>query len=809
MALIRSLNTAVTGLRAQQFRIETVGNNIANVDTTAFKSTRVDFSTLLSQTLSYGVAPQGFLGGIDPVQIGLGTQVASTTTDFSQGPTEVTGVNTDLAIQGDGMFVLNDSTGARVFSRDGSFTLNPSNLLHDPATGYVVQGWLADDNFQVTPGGPLTGVEVEVGVQTIARPTTVASFGGNLNASGEVGGQGTRLLSDMMYDDRFTDDTLISGDNPLGLGRATADTPMQNLVRSLGDFVGANATSTGTAATSVFVFPELQEQLSGIEITLSGNKGERLLPERTFVVGDPPPTGGTTLGDFMRFVEGSIGVNDGVWDGEEQSENMYSFARTNPVTGEAVNGTLSVGVAGGPDDSATLSSLVDHQADFRSVRPGDFVRFTSGGAAGQIAQVSSITASVPGGDLDTLVLRDDGFNSLSVVPATGDTYVVHAAAGVRETADVQLHAIDSTSGTVTVSAPTSSGGVDTFTVTDSSVSDLSLQFGVRSGLLVEYQSGGATVAARVLNSTGDTATIGYATAAAFPPDAGTSFTFIDQANGTLEIAGNAGSENHVSDLEFISDGARIGMFDNPPVVDASGESMTMNFTAFDSLGSPRDISLTFVFEGSSANGPNTWRYFAESVDDSDLDRVVGSGTVIFGDNGQFVTTGEPSERLSINLDATPEQGGGVETPFTLEVDLSRLTQFTTTLSEVQLRDQDGFEAGTLRDFSIGENGLVTGIFSNGLSRTIAQVPIARFANPNGLDEQGGSMYTASTNSGVPQIGVAGTFGRGSLASGVLEESNVDLAEQFTDLIIGQRAFQANARTITVSDEMLQELVNLV
>ncbi|MEM7260804.1 MAG: flagellar hook-basal body complex protein [Planctomycetota bacterium] len=809
MALIRSLNTAVTGLRAQQFRIETVGNNIANVDTTAFKGTRVDFSTLLSQTMSYGMAPQGFLGGIDPVQIGLGTQVASTTTNFNQGPTEATGVNTDLAIQGDGFFVLNDAQGGRVFTRDGSFTLNPSSLLHDPSTGYVVQGWMADENFQVVPGGPLQDVEIQVGTQTIARPTSDVSFGGNLDASGDVGGQGTLQFSDMLFDDRFSDDSLISGDNPLGLARATADTPMHNLVRSLGDFVAATSTSSGTAATSVMAFPELAEQLTGVEITLSAEKGERILPERTFVVGDPPPTGGTTLGDFMDFLQGSLGVNDGIFDGVQQTEHAYSYARTSPVTGEQVNGTLSVGVSGGPDDSATLSSMTDFQADFTGVRPGDFIRFTSGAAAGQIAQITSIGSSTPGGNLDTLVLRDDGFNSLSIVPATGDTYVVHAPAGVSEADDITLLDIDSTAGTVTVGAPSSSGGVTSFTVSDTAFSDLQLEEGVRSGLLVQYESGGAQVSARVLNVSGDTVTIGYPDGTPVPPDAGTTFTFIDQANGTIELAGNAGVENDLGNLELISAGARVPMFDNPPAVRAEGESMTMNFTVYDSLGSPRDISLTFVFEGSSANGPNTWRYFAESVDDSDLDRVVGSGTVIFGDDGQFLTTGEAAATISINLDATPEQGGGVETPFTFELDFSRLTQFTTTMSEVQMRDQDGFESGTLRDFAIGEDGSVMGVFSNGLSRLLAQVPVSRFTNPNGLQERGNSMYTASVNSGTPQIGVAGTFGRGTMASGVLEESNVDLAEQFTDLIVGQRAFQANARTISVSDEMLQELVNLV
>lgn len=808
MALIRSLNTAVAGLKAQQFRIETIGNNIANVDTTGFKSTRVDFSTLLSQTMSYGVAPDGFLGGIDPVQVGLGTQIASSTTDFTQGPTEATGVNTDLAIQGDGFFILTDSAGGQVYTRDGSFTINPANLLHDPATGYVVQGWLADDNFRVTPGGPLDPVELEVGVQTIARATTSTTFGGNLNSSGEVANQGSLHFSDNLYDTRFQNQDLISSSNPLGLARATADTPLHNLVRSLGDFVSFTDSTTGTAGTSALVFPELANQTSGVEISVSALKGERELPERVFTVGDPPPTGGWTLGDFMGFLQGSFGINTGMWNNAEQAENTLSHARTNPVTGEEINGIISLSDVGGPDDSASLSSLTDHQADFTGVQAGDFVRFTSGAASGQIAQVVAVSASTPGGTLDTLTLRTDGFNSLSVVPATGDSYVVHAPAGVSLSEDIDLHTV-SAGPTVTVGVPATTGDVTSFTVTDTSLTSWIVEEGVRPGLLVEYQSGGATVTGRVLAVDGNELTISHPSAMVQPPDAGTSFGFVQEATGTVQVAGNVGNDNNISILDIVSAGSRIPLFDNPPVVEANGESTSMTLTVYDSLGTPRQVNMTFVFEGSSANGPNTWRYFAESTDDTDLNRVVGSGTVVFGGSGQFLTTGKNDEVISIDLDSTPEVGGGTETPFTFALDFSRLTQFATTLSELQLRDQDGFEAGVLRDFTVGEDGVVTGIFDNGLTRTLAQIPIARFANPNGLQEEAGNFYTASTNSGIPQVGVAGTFGRGFLRSGVLEESNVDLAAQFTDLIIGQRAFQANARTITVSDEMLQELVNLI
>ncbi len=811
VALISSLNTAVSGLKAQQFRIEVIGNNIANVDTTAFKGTRADFATLLSQTRSFGVEPHGFLGGIDPVQVGLGTRVASTVTNFNQGPSEATGVATDLAIQGNGFFIMTDEAGGLVFSRDGSFTINPSNLLHDPATGFLVQGYAADENFQVVPGGALGNLEIPVGTLTIARATGASSFAGNLNSSGTIADQGSHLASDRFYDDRFTNSDLISAENPLGLARATSSTPLANLVRSLGDYISYSSMDSGTAGTAALVFPELATQPTGVAIQIAALKGDREIPGASFTVGDPPPTGGSTLGDFFDFLRRTLGVNDGTWDGVEQGEHMLSYQRTISHSGEAVNGTISLGVSGGPDDGATLSSLVDYQADFHSVEPGDFIRFTSGAAAGQIAEIVAVSTTGSSAVPNTLTFRTDSFNSLSVVPATGDSYAIHAPAGVRMAQDTTKVIIDSSLPSITVAGPSSIAGssLSFFTVTDSSVSDFASERGLRVNQRVDYQSGGSPVSGWITDISGDTITVSYDSSTSQPPDASSAFSVVEQATGSIEIAGNTGSTNNLSNIELTSAGNRIVMFDNPPDTNATGESVTMTSTVYDSLGTPRQVQLTFVFEGSSANGPNTWRYFAESVEDSDRDRIVGSGTVTFSSNGQFLTTGRASEMVSIDLQPDPMSPGGVTTPFLFEVDLSRLTGFATTTSEVHMVDQDGFPSGTLRQFAFGADGLITGVFSNGLTRTLGQVALANFANPNGLESEGDNLFRAAPNSGVAQIGTAGAFGRGTVRSGFLEESNVDLAEQFTDLIIGQRAFQANARTITVSDEMLQELVNLI
>jgi flagellar hook protein FlgE len=274
------------------------------------------------------------------------------------------------------------------------------------------------------------------------------------------------------------------------------------------------------------------------------------------------------------------------------------------------------------------------------------------------------------------------------------------------------------------------------------------------------------------------------------------------------VCGNVGRANQLSSIDVTAGGKLTPLFDAGPVADAVGESLSTTVMAYDSLGTPREVTVTFVYQSSSANGPNVFRWFAESADDSDRNRIVGSGTVLFNSSGQFVSNGPEGDEISIDLAANGLQSGGVVSPLKFRLDFSRLTQFSDG-SQVVMRDQDGFRTGTLRDFAVSEDGIIQGVFDNGLTRTLGQVALARFANPNGMVDRGNNFCEASVNSGISQIGTPGTFGRGMVRGGFLEESNVDLAAQFTQLIIGQRAFQANAKTITTSDQLLQELVNLL
>jgi len=139
--------------------------------------------------------------------------------------------------------------------------------------------------------------------------------------------------------------------------------------------------------------------------------------------------------------------------------------------------------------------------------------------------------------------------------------------------------------------------------------------------------------------------------------------------------------------------------------------------------------------------------------------------------------------------------------------VNSMTQFAER-SSTRIFEQDGHTMGYMENFVIDGNGIITGVFSNGTNRVLGQVAMASFPNQGGLEKSGDNNFRVTTNSGIADIGAAGVAGRGTMRAGVLEMSNVDLAEQFTDMIITQRGFQANSRTIQTSDQMLQEILNL-
>ncbi|WP_349899730.1 flagellar hook protein FlgE [Parafrigoribacterium soli] len=222
--------------------------------------------------------------------------------------------------------------------------------------------------------------------------------------------------------------------------------------------------------------------------------------------------------------------------------------------------------------------------------------------------------------------------------------------------------------------------------------------------------------------------------------------------------------------------AKVG--GNLPGDAATGTVLTRDTTVYDASGNASQLSLTFT---------KTAAGWDASYSDGATPPTVTTTSMAF-------TNGKLTSGTSITA-------AGVA------IDLSTATGYAG-LTTASITDQNGRDAGTLQTFTLSPDGTLVGSFSNGASQAIGQIALATFVNPSGLQKAGSSSYTSTFNSGAAQLGVAGQSGLGSLTSGALEMSNVDLSQEFTNLIVAQRGFQANARIITTSDDVLQELTNL-
>ncbi|HEY8668267.1 MAG TPA: flagellar hook-basal body complex protein, partial [Tepidisphaeraceae bacterium] len=279
------------------------------------------------------------------------------------------------------------------------------------------------------------------------------------------------------------------------------------------------------------------------------------------------------------------------------------------------------------------------------------------------------------------------------------------------------------------------------------------------------------------------------------------------ANGVLTVTGNVGAENALavtssgftnstggSPLTFADGQNSAGIQSDP-----NGESVNTSMVAYDSLGTPINVSITAVLED-KANTGNTWRFYANSGDSQNKNLALGSGTLTFDSAGKLTA----STGTTISIDRS---GTGAGTPMAVKVDFSSMSSLTSRDSEMVMSEQDGSPIGRLDSFSIGSDGRITGSFSNGLTRNLGQLALANFNNQQGLIDQGGNMFVAGPNSGVPIIAAPQTLGSGSIRAGALELSNVDLSKEFVNLIISSTGFSASSRVISTSDQLLTELLN--
>lgn len=348
----------------------------------------------------------------------------------------------------------------------------------------------------------------------------------------------------------------------------------------------------------------------------------------------------------------------------------------------------------------------------------------------------------------------------------------------------------------------------------------------RDGSLVNTSNGykvkGWVADQAKLDDTGDWTV--EVTGATVPVDISKYKSVAPKATNTMEFAGNLDSEIKVNKFFDAGTPSVLRVFDpvnDPPDPD---NAVVTSKDVYDSLGNKITVYFRFFKAGTSVAGTPPAYDQTQWFCDISLDPEFPAGTAGFGAdftagptirmgdltgnaNIKFTSEGlvDPTGITEINL-TIPRTAYGTN-DIECNIDFNHITQYNNK-STAWAEKQNGYGQGDLTSYTVGIDGVIKGVYSNGEVRSLARVAIANFQNPAGLLQVGSSMYQVSNNSGDPRIGAPGEQGMGAIIPGSLEMSNVDLSEEFTDMIVTQRGFQANSRVITTSDEMLQELVNL-
>ena len=291
-------------------------------------------------------------------------------------------------------------------------------------------------------------------------------------------------------------------------------------------------------------------------------------------------------------------------------------------------------------------------------------------------------------------------------------------------------------------------------------------------------------------------------------------TVIDPLTGVLTITGNEGTVQDLNietaDIVVTYAGTPVGTPISQPFImaktgQADGESVRTSMVVFDTLGTPLTVDLSFVLQSTTPSQGSTWLWAAESSDTDSLDRFLGKGVVTFDANGRFVG--------SSNLAFSITRANGAVDPLTISMNFDNGTDAISALTDTQSNlaavFQDGSAIGTLSQFSIGDDGVISGAFTNGLTRNIGQIALAKFSNNGGLVDAGNNLFQVGPNSGTALITSPLQFGTGRLIGAALELSNVDLSQEFINMILTSTGYTASARVITVTDELIDQLLLLV
>lgn len=681
--MMRSMFSGVAGLKTHQVKMDVIGNNIANVNTTAYKSSSINFSELLYQTQSRASGPNGLTGraGINPKQIGLGVQSAAITNAITTGgATQNTGNPFDIKINGEAFFVVSDGK-SNYFTRDGSFYVDAAGNLAMSSNGYNVMGWGVDEATQTIKKDTVQALRIMSAANMTYPPesTTEAYVDGILDknepdASTEAGKTMNLSFFDALgysYTAKFAiKATDVKGEYTVELtdiqnseGESLVDVYNVNSINDIAGFGGAGSltkTELRDLITGAKYDPATQTytKVQELEDVFSDFKANRISGIKNYQVKDPAAATGThAAGDTITLTgKGSMSQKD--------LESVYKMIFVSA------------------DDPANKF------ADKANNKPGVPYYYYQ--------QPDPADPTKPGTPVYLIADKND---------ANFDLDDWKTALNITQMTSFELNA------------------------------DNGIEFEVEQDFTVAKDNTIYDGTDFVGNITQEEA-YGVDTS-----DPNKRYSFVVAENGKAQVTTTTAYNGHI--LKFNTDTGK-----------------------FISIGN--QDSATLDFNASATTKLGTTESLANFTDIN-----IDWTNVTWFDNGGASTMTAQS--------GTEGKGLG-----------------------------SGRKLGNMSGVTIQNNGEIYGVYDNGMTKLLGQIAVAKFANAAGLEKAGDNLYSATLNSGeFDGIGVDITAdGAGSMTTGALEMSNVDLSSEFTHMITTQRGFQANSRIITVSDTLLEELINL-
>lgn len=843
--MMRSLWSGVSGMQAHQIAIDVEGNNIANVNTAAFKYSRANFSDILSQTPRVATAPQGELGGQNAMQIGLGTSVNSTTRIFSQGTLTSTDKNTDLALQGNGFFVVSPDGGTtRYYTRNGDFLRDKAgNFVNE--SGHIVQGWTRDEETgTIDTTAPIKNIVIKEGLTTPARATKEMKVKGNLDSGNAIGNRSTPIYSlDSVTGGRdFDGDDLrsnseIHSENDVNANEFYTNAKNEQVLTERGVDLGVTFNELGNGLAlrdgqGIWVSYANAVTKNPFQIGSANpaNIGQFTTP-RTLNITLNNTTITATVNNISE-VAAAINAqynNTGVRAEISEGYKLTLINRNNSGTTAntknihlVVNGTDSTGMlAQTPGGTGTLNIITAYQYKYNSSSVTANHQ-ANDGIPRSVHTTEDLRAAMQKDMRAYVDYNGDGMLGGHAIGTTGSLTIGEAILAASDAAKLATNkynaayneAINSGLGVAAAetagkaAASTALGTLSSLaykTAYDAATTHTAGLAAIRAIVDMTDLNDGAKL---TVNKQGQYQLENPASGVADQPIYMTVTGLTQEASS----GGNAISEN--TKLTTIMS-ALEGAMSSGQAVRTSGALMMSSHGAtaeiYDSLGSKHTVSIKWAKTGTTSDGGTEWSMIIQVPEPAEINfsgsgpRNVLTGSLRFNSNGSLASFNPAGFSFTANNGSAA--GQSVRLNFGLGTDFNGLTSFDKKSSTDSIA-QDGYAGGTLTNLKVDENGTIIGTFSNGKSFGLAQVAVATFTNQEGLHAEGENVFSMTSNSGEAVIGTAGSGDKGTIAAAKLEASNVDLSRALTQLIVIQRGYQANSKTITTSDEMLNTLLQL-